>query len=79
MAAKEELQKQICNFLEDAQFPITTWAELVEAFPEGALTTCKFEDVELKVGDAKDAIDESSFPFSDANAVADALLYRYFI
>ena len=52
MGLKEEIHAQIVGALAGASFPLTTPEELLSAFPDGAETTCKYGDFELKAGDA---------------------------
>ena len=76
MSVKEEIRTQIVGALADAKFPIETPEELLASFPDGAETTCKSGDVELKAGDAGKVLTAQDFPFKSAQDVADVIVDR---
>ncbi len=76
MAVKEEIHAQIVGALAGADFPIATPEALLGAFPDGAETTCKSGDFELKAGDAGQVLTAEDFPFKSAKDVADVIVER---
>ncbi|CEA12865.1 MAG: MTH865 family protein [Methanobacterium formicicum] len=76
MGVKEEIHAQIVGALAGASFPLATPEELLSAFPDGAETTCKSGDVELKAGDAGGVLTPDDFPFKSAKDVADVIVER---
>jgi hypothetical protein len=76
MGVKEEIHAQIVGALAGAKFPIATPETLLAAFPDGAETTCKSGDVELKAGDAGQVLTADDFPFKSAKDVADVIVER---
>jgi len=76
MGVKEEIHAQIVGALAGASFPLATPEELLSAFPDGAETTCKSGDVELKAGDAGGVLTPDNFPFTSAKDVADVIVER---
>jgi len=76
MGFKEDIRSQIIGALEGANFPIETPEELISAMPNGAETTCKSGDVELKAGDAGQVLKADDFPFKSAEEVADTIVNR---
>lgn len=76
MAVKDEIHAQIVGALAGADFPIATPEALLGAFPDGAETTCKSGDVELKAGDAGQVLTAEDFPFKSAKDVADVIVER---
>lgn len=76
MGVKEDIRSQIIGALEGANFPIATPEELIGAFPDGANTTCKSGDVELKAGDAGQVLKADDFPFKSAEEVADTIVNK---
>lgn len=76
MSVKEDIRSQIIGALEGANFPIETPEELISAMPDGADTTCKSGDVELKAGDAGQVLTADDFPFKSAEEVADTIVNR---
>nr|WP_319374522.1 MTH865 family protein [uncultured Methanobacterium sp.] len=76
MGVKEEIHTQIVGALAEADFPITTPEALLSSFPDGAETTCKSGDVELKAGDAGQVLTAEDFPFKSAENVADVIVER---
>lgn len=76
MGVKEEIHAQIVGALAGASFPLATPEELLSAFPDGAETTCKSGDVELKAGDAGGVLTPDDFPFTSAKDVADVIVER---
>ena len=76
MSVKEEIHAQIVGALAGAKFPLETPEELLGSFPDGAETTCKSGDVELKAGDAGKVLTANDFPFKSAKDVADVIVER---
>ena len=76
MGVKEEIHAQIVGALAGASFPLATPEELLSAFPDGAETSCKSGDVELKAGDAGGVLTPDDFPFTSAKDVADVIVER---
>lgn len=76
MGVKEDIRSQIIGALEGANFPIETPEELISAMPNGAATTCKSGDVELKAGDAGQVLTADDFPFKSAEEVANTIVNR---
>jgi hypothetical protein len=76
MGVKEDIHAQIVGALDGAKFPLETPEELLGSFPDGAETTCKSGDVELKAGDAGKVLTAADFPFKSAEKVADVIVER---
>lgn len=76
MGVRQEIHAQIVGALTGAKFPLETPEALLNAFPEGAETTCKSGDVELKAGDAGKVLTGDDFPFKSAKDVADVIVER---
>lgn len=76
MSVKEDIRSQIIGALEGANFPIKTPEELMAALPNGADTTCKSGDVELKASDAGQVLTADDFPFNSAEEVADTIVNK---
>jgi len=76
MGVKEEIHAQIVGALAGANFPLETPEVLLGSFPDGAETTCKSGDVELKAGDAGKVLTSDDFPFKSAQDVADVIVER---
>jgi hypothetical protein len=76
VGVKEDIHAQIVGALAGAEFPIATPETLLAAFPDGAETTCKSGDVELKAGDAGQVLTADDFPFKSAKDVADVIVER---
>lgn len=76
MSVSEEIRNQIIGALSKAEFPIGTPRALLEAFPEGAETTCKAGNVEMTAGEAGKLLNAGDFPFQNAQQVADTILER---
>ncbi len=76
MTVRTELFKQITGALANAKFPIKTPEELLNAFPDGANTTCKAEGVKMTAGEACKLLKPSDFPFKTAGQVANTILER---
>jgi len=74
MDVKKEIKQQIVGALKGADFPIETPKELLNAFPEGADTTCAAGDVEITAGEAGELLTENDFPFTDPEKVAETVL-----
>ena len=76
MGVREDIHAQIVGALAGAKFPLETPEELLGSFPDGAETTCKSGDVELKAGDAGKVLTGDDFPFKSAKQVADVIVER---
>lgn len=76
MSVKEEIRSQIVGALANGAFPMNTPEELLDAFPNGAATTCKAGDVELSAGEAGKLLKPGDFPFISAEHVADTIIGR---
>ncbi len=76
MNVKVEIKNQITGALAGARFPIASAEELLNAFPNGADTTCKCGEVKLRAGDAGGVLNASDFPFERAESVADTIVSR---
>ncbi len=76
MSVKEDIRAQIIGALAGAKFPIETPEALLASFPDGAETTCKSGDVELKAGDAGKVLKPDDFPFKSAEDVAEVIVNR---
>ncbi|MEN4016892.1 MAG: MTH865 family protein [Methanobacterium sp.] len=76
MSVKEDIRSQIVGALQGADFPINTPEELFAALPNGADTTCKSGDVELKASDAGQVLKSDDFPFKSAEEVADTIVEK---
>lgn len=76
MSVKEDIRAQIIGALAGAKFPIETPEALLASFPDGAETTCKSGDVELKAGDAGKVLTADDFPFKSAEDVAEVIVTR---
>ncbi len=76
MSVKEEIRAQIVGALAGAEFPIKTPEALLGSFPDGAETTCKSGEMELKAGDAGKVLTADDFPFKSAQEVADVIVER---
>jgi hypothetical protein len=76
MGVKEEIHAQIVGALAGAKFPLETPEELLGSFPDGAETTCKSGEVELKAGDGGKVLTGDDFPFKSAEEVADVVVKR---
>ncbi len=76
VGVRGDIHAQIVGALAGAEFPIATPEALLAAFPDGAETTCKSGDVELKAGDAGQVLTADDFPFKSAKDVADVIVER---
>lgn len=75
-SVKDLIHGQIAEALAGAKFPIKTTKALLEAFPDGADTTCCVGDLKITAGEAGKLLKSSDFPFKDAKAVADTIVER---
>ena len=75
-SVKELIHDQITGALAGAKFPIKTPKALLEAFPNGADTTCCVGDLKMTAGEAGKLLLASDFPFKSASAVADTIVDR---
>ncbi|MFP4655871.1 MAG: MTH865 family protein [Methanohalobium sp.] len=76
MSVKDDIHTQITGALKGADFPINTPEKLLNAFPEGAKTTCRSGDVEVTAGEAGKLLKPDDFPFNSAKEVADTIVNR---
>jgi hypothetical protein len=76
MSVRDEIHAQIVGGLVGAKFPIYTPEKLLEAFPDGADTTCRAGDLEVTAGEAGKLLKASDFPFRSAKQVADVIVER---
>ncbi|MDW7726485.1 MAG: MTH865 family protein [Candidatus Methanoperedens sp.] len=76
MSVRDEIHAQIVGGLAGAKFPIDTPEKLLEAFPDGANTTCRAGDIEVTAGEAGKLLKASDFPFKSAKDVADVIVER---
>jgi hypothetical protein len=76
MSVKDEIHAQIVGALKGAKFPVKTPEELIEAFPDGANTTCQVGDIKMTAGEAGKLLKGSDFPFKSAEQVADVIVQR---
>ena len=76
MDTKTEIKKQIIWALIRSNFPIQNQEDLLNAFPNGADTTCEFGDVRLRAGDAGGMLKAEDFPFENPVAVAETISFR---
>jgi len=70
------IKSQIVNALKDSQFPINTPEVLINAFPNGAETTCEAGDLKIKAGDAGKLLTVNDFPFETAENVGEIIVSR---
>jgi hypothetical protein len=75
-SVKEQIHTQIEGALHGAKFPVKTPKALLEAFPDGADTTCCVGDLKMTAGEAGKLLKASDFPFKSAKAVADVIVER---
>jgi len=73
---KEQIHAQITGALHGAKFPIKTPGALLEAFPDGADTTCCAGNLKMTAGEAGKLLKSGDFPFRSAKAVADVIVER---
>lgn len=73
MSVKETIKSQITGALQTAKFPINTLEELLDAFPEGADTKCKAEEIEMTAAEAGKLLSTYDFPFKNAEEVAETI------
>ena len=76
MDVKKDMHEQIVKALPVNKFPIETLDAFLEAFPNGAETTYKSGDVEVKAGDAGNVLIAEDFPFKNPEDVADVIVRR---
>lgn len=72
----EQIRAQIVGALQGASFPIESPQALLAAFPNGADTTCKADGVEVTAGEAGKLLQQSDFPFTGPEHVADTIASR---
>lgn len=75
-SVKDQIHAQITGALHGASFPIKTPKALLEAFPNGADTTCCVGDLKMTAGEAGKLLKSTDFPFKSAKAVADTIVER---
>ncbi len=76
MNVAETIKKQIIGALSGATFPIATPEMLIQAFPQGADTTCQAGDLKVTAGEAGKLLKAEDFPFTSAEQVADIIVSR---
>lgn len=76
MSIRSQLEEQITGALANAEFPINTPEELLNAFPDGAETTCRAGDIEMTAGEAGKVLTTDDFPFNTPGDVANTILDR---
>ncbi|HWR44835.1 MTH865 family protein [Sporomusa sp.] len=76
MSVRQIIKGQILSALTDAKFPINTPELLLNAFPQGANTTCKAGDLEVTAGQAGNLLNANDFPFKSAEDVAETIVSR---
>lgn len=76
MSVCEIIKNQIIAGLANAKFPITTPQDLLNAFPNGADTTCKAGDIEVTAGQAGKLLSPDDFPFTSAQHVAETIVKK---
>ncbi|MGI6659067.1 MAG: MTH865 family protein [Dethiobacteraceae bacterium] len=72
-----ELEKQICDALMEAPFPIMSPDQLVSAFPLGIEHICRCGEAEVKISEVKDKMKDKDFPLTCPEAAAQAILAYY--
>lgn len=77
MSVRCELEKQICDALQDAPFPLMSPDALVSAFPLGIEHICRCGEAEVKVSEVKEKMKDEDFPLTTAEAAAQAMLSYY--
>lgn len=76
MSIRETIKNQIIGALQGAGFPIATPQDLLDAFPEGANTTCRADGLEVTAGEAGKLLVPEDFPFKSAEDVAETIVTR---
>jgi hypothetical protein len=76
MSVRQIIKGQILSALKNATFPIDTPELLLNAFPEGANTTCKAGDLEVTAGQAGKLLTANDFPFKNAEDVAETIVSK---
>ncbi|WP_425058301.1 hypothetical protein SCACP_29460 [Sporomusa carbonis] len=76
MSVRQVIKGQILSALKAAKFPIDTPEQLLNAFPQGADTKCKADDLELTAGQAGNLLTANDFPFKSAEDVAETIVSR---
>lgn len=76
MDVRSTIKGQIAGALADANFPIDTPEQLLNAFPMGADTTCQAGEVKVTAGEAGKLLTESDFPFLSAEEVAETIVQK---
>ena len=76
MSIRQAIKGQILSALQTAKFPIDTPELLLNAFPQGAATTCKAGDLEVTAGQAGKLLTDTDFPFKSAEDVAETIVSR---
>ena len=76
MSVREIIKSQIIAGLANANFPIATPQDLLNAFPNGADTTCKAGDIEVTAGQAGKLLSANDFPFTSAQHVAETIVTK---
>lgn len=76
MDIRETIKGQIIGALKGASFPIETPEELLNAFPNGAETTCQAGEVKVTAGEAGKLLTINDFPFNSAEDVGETIVGR---
>jgi hypothetical protein len=76
MSVRDTIKNQITGALKGASFPISTPEALLNAFPDGADTTCQAGDLKMTAGEAGKLLTANDFPFKSAEDVADTIISR---
>lgn len=76
MSVREIIKGQIVAGLAKATFPITTPEDLLNAFPNGADTTCKAGDLNITAGQAGKLLSVDDFPFTSSEHVAETIVAK---
>lgn len=76
MSVREIIKNQIIAGLANATFPIATPGDLLNAFPNGADTTCKAGDLEVTAGQAGKLLSADDFPFTSSEHVAETIVTK---
>ncbi|HZK24327.1 MAG TPA: MTH865 family protein [Oscillospiraceae bacterium] len=77
MSVRCELERQICDAIKDAPFPLMSPDALVSAFPLGIEHICRCGEAEVKVSEVKEKMKDEDFPLTTAEAAAQAMLAYY--
>ena len=76
MSVRDTIKNQIIGALKGASFPINTPEALLNAFPDGANTTCQAGDLKMTAGEAWKLLTAGDFPFKNSEDVANTIVSR---